>query len=127
MLIFISKCARKMATNKTIDKSQFEPWRSRLVQAIEARPDIEITKVSMKLGKNRDYLGRLIKGVAQPDPSLLIKICEEYEVSPAYIISGESNSDPKDQLARRVLQADKDTARRMMQMMDLMDADRGTK
>lgn len=103
---------------------EFEPWRVRMAKAFEDRPDIEITKFSLELGKSRDYVGRLIKvGTANPSPSLFSEICERLGVSPAYIISGEGPSDERDRIVRRILDADQATLRRISRALDLFDED----
>lgn len=100
----------------------FEDWRMRLKQAFEDRPDIEITKLSVELGKSRDYITRLIKiGTASPSPSLLIEICDRIGVSPAYIIAGEDASSERDKIVRRILDADESTLRRVSRALDLFE------
>jgi transcriptional regulator with XRE-family HTH domain len=107
-----------------MDMSEFEPWRQRLAEAFASKQGVEITKFSLEIGKNRDYMRRLIKdGTANPTPSLLIEICEKLDVSAAYIISGNEPSDAKDQIARRILEADSATLRRVSQVLDLLEAD----
>lgn len=110
-------------TEERMDFDDFEPWRKRMAEAFAARPDIEITKFSREvLGKNRDYVTRLItKGTANPSPSLLIDICEKIGASPAYIISGEQASTIKDKVARRLMTADDAMFRRVDRALDLLD------
>lgn len=102
----------------------FEPWRVRMAKAFEDRPDIEITKMSLELGKSRDYMSRLIKlGTANPSPTLFVEICERLGVSPAYIISGNDTTQERDQVVRRILDADLATIRRVNRALDLFEED----
>lgn len=110
-----------------MNPDEFEPWRKRMAKAFADKPNLEVTKFSKELGKNRDYVRRLIKdGTAHPSPTLFIEICDKLEVSPAYIISGDEPSDMKDKVARRVLEADTETLRRVVGMLDLLAQDSST-
>ena len=101
---------------------EFEPWRVRMAKAFADRPDVEITKLSIDIGKNRDYIRRLIKdGTANPSPSLFLDICQRIGVSPAYIMSGEDASEERDRVVRRVLDADAATIRRISRALDLFE------
>ncbi len=105
-----------------MDRKDFEPWRERLAQAFDAHPEIQITKFSIDLNVNKDYISRLIRrGTASPSPSLLIEICEKIGVSPAYIISGEKPSETKEQVIKRILESDEKTFGRIQQLLDLLD------
>ena len=110
-----------------MDFDEFEPWRKRMAQAFASRPDVEITKFSTDIGKSRDYIGRLINlGTANPPPTLFIEICARLGVSPAYIITGEdvtSATEERDQVVRRVMDADLTTIRRISRALDLFDED----
>lgn len=100
---------------------EFEPWRKRMAEAFD-RSGVEITKFSTEIGKNRDYVRRLIRdGTANPSPSLFIEICEKLGASPAYIISGEDMSSERDKVARKVLGADAATLRRISRAIDLFE------
>ena len=102
----------------------FEPWRERMAKAFADRPDIEITKFSMELGKHRDYVTRLIKdGTANPSPSLFKEICERLGVSPAFIMTGEDADEERGRVVRRVLDADAATIRRISRALDLFEED----
>lgn len=103
---------------------EFEPWRKRLAKAFKDRPDIEITKFSVEVGKNRDYVSRLINaGTANPPPGLFAEICQRLGVSVAYIISGEDDSAERDRIVREVLDADPAKLRRIRRALDLFDDD----
>lgn len=95
-----------------------------MAMAFQNRPDVEITKFSEEIGKNRDYIGRLIKlGTANPSPTLFTQICEKLGVSPAYIISGEGSTEERDAVVKRILDADIATIRRVSRALDLFDED----
>lgn len=125
MLTFVSDfMAVVKAKSVSMDLDHFEPWRKRMALAFQQRPDIEITKFSEEIGKNRDYIRRLIKdGTANPSPTLFIEICDRLGISAAYVISGEQQSDERDRIARRILEADPETLRRVDRALDLFDSD----
>lgn len=107
-----------------MELEEFEPWRRRLALAFDSRPDVEVTKFSLELGKSRDYITRLIRlGTANPSPTLFLEICDRLGVSAAQIISGEDVSAERDRIVRRVLDADAATIRRISRTLDLFDDD----
>lgn len=107
-----------------MDVDEFEPWRKRFAEAFDARPDIDITKFSLEIRKNKDYISRLIRrGTANPAPNLFIEICEKLGVSPGYIISGETATESREAIVRRILEASPNELQRITQLLDLLQPD----
>lgn len=106
-----------------MELDEFEDWRLRLREAFAARPDIQLQAFSVdRLGKNRDYVNRLVNlGTANPSPSLLLKICAELDLSPGWVLDGDNTSQERDEVVRRVLDADAATIRRIKRALDLFE------
>lgn len=112
-----------MSDEKSSEMEAFEPWRIRLAEAFYAS-GLQKGPLSKQLGRDKDYIARLIdRGTANPTPNLFIEICEALEVSPAFVISGENAGPSREQVARKVLNADSETLRRIEQILDIIQAD----
>ena len=101
---------------------KFEPWRYRLSEIIESRSEIKITELSEKLGRNRDYLARLVKtGTAQPTVNQFLEICFELDVDPAAILTGSSAASAKIRVLRRILDCDESALKKIEGILDILD------
>lgn len=98
----------------------FEPWRLRLREAFLSRDKLAITQFSIEIGKDKDYISRLInKPKAQPNPDLMIEICKKLGVDVGYILSGNENlNESKRRAIQRILEMDELEAERFKVVID---------
>lgn len=90
-----------------------EPWRERLLEEI-TKTGVKITELSVSLGKDRDYISRVVhKGTGNPSPSLFLEICQLVGTSAGYILEGKKLSDNVSATIDAVLSTDAVTAERL--------------
>jgi len=77
-------------------------WRERL-KSIMRQKNIKVTKMSLALGFNRDYLSRITNNPkSNPEINKLESICEYLEITIAQLMSGEDLYIKKERAGDRI-------------------------
>lgn len=66
-------------------------WRNRLGVELAAQ-GIKLTKLSVDLGKHRDYVANIISGKANPDLETLMALFQAAEINPMSVLTDSSES-----------------------------------